>query len=235
MYTIYFQLKSVAQHNSYIRQLKKRNNICYSKISLYIRGMDTHTDIFKIETNHVIPSRGKVLISEPFLYDEMFGRSVILLVDHTPDGTMGLVLNKPLPLLLNEVLKEFKYTEDIPIYKGGPLSTDTLFYLHTLPDVEDSLQLGKGFYLNGDFNAIRRYILQGNEIDGKIRFFLGYSGWEHDQLSREIDENTWLVGSASIASLMNEKGSSGLWKDALGGLGGKYETWSRFPQIPALN
>ena len=63
--------------------------------------MDINTDIFKIETNHVLPSRGKVLISEPFLYDEMFGRSIILLVDHTLDGTMGLVLNKSLPLYLN--------------------------------------------------------------------------------------------------------------------------------------
>ena len=202
---------------------------------MYIRGMDTNADIFKIETNHVVPSRGKVLISEPFLYDEMFGRSVILLVDHSTDGTMGLVLNKPLPLSLNDVLKEFKDMSNIPIYKGGPLSTDTLFYLHTLKDVEDSLQIGKGVYLNGDFDAIRRYILQGNDIDGKIRFFLGYSGWEHDQLCQEIEENTWLIGSTSIASLMNEKGSAELWKNVLGQLGGKYEIWSRFPQIPTLN
>lgn len=202
---------------------------------MYIRGMDTNADIFKIETNHVVPSRGKVLISEPFLYDEMFGRSVILLVDHSTDGTMGLVLNKPLPLSLNDVLKEFKDISNIPIYKGGPLSTDTLFYLHTLKDVEDSLQIGKGVYLNGDFDAIRRYILQGNDIDGKIRFFLGYSDWEHDQLCQEIEENTWLIGSTSIASLMNEKGSAELWKNVLGQLGGKYEIWSRFPQIPTLN
>lgn len=202
---------------------------------MYIRGMDTNADIFKIETNHVVPSRRKVLISEPFLYDEMFGRSVILLVDHSTDGTMGLVLNKPLPLSLNDVLKEFKDINNIPIYKGGPLSTDTLFYLHTLKDVEDSLQIGKGVYLNGDFDAIRRYILQGNDIDGKIRFFLGYSGWEHDQLCQEIEENTWLIGSTGISSLMDEKGSAELWKNVLGQLGGKYEIWSRFPQIPTLN
>lgn len=202
---------------------------------MYIRGMDTNADIFKIETNHVVPSRGKVLISEPFLYDEIFGRSVILLVDHSTDGTMGLVLNKPLPLSLNDVLKEFKDINNIPIYKGGPLSTDTLFYLHTLKDVEDSLQIGKGVYLNGDFDAIRRYILQGNDIDGKIRFFLGYSGWEHDQLCQEIEENTWLIGSTGISSLMDEKGSAELWKNVLGQLGGKYEIWSRFPQIPTLN
>ena len=86
--------------------------------------MYSNINLFKIETNHVVPARGKVLISEPFLCDHMFGRSVILLVDHTHDGTMGLVLNKPLPLFLNDVLKDFDCPENIPIYKGGPLSTD---------------------------------------------------------------------------------------------------------------
>lgn len=84
---------------------------------MYIRGMYSNINLFKIETNHVVPARGKVLISEPFLCDHMFGRSVILLVDHTHDGTMGLVLNKPLPLFLNDVLKDFDCPESIPIYK----------------------------------------------------------------------------------------------------------------------
>lgn len=84
---------------------------------MYIRGMYSNINLFKIETNHVVPAQGKVLISEPFLCDHMFGRSVILLVDHTHDGTMGLVLNKPLPLFLNDVLKDFDCPESIPIYK----------------------------------------------------------------------------------------------------------------------
>ena len=74
--------------------------------------MYINTDIFKIETNHIVPARGKVLISEPFLCDHMFGRSVILLVDHTQDGTMGLVMNKPLPLFLNDLLSEIDCRED---------------------------------------------------------------------------------------------------------------------------
>lgn len=133
--------------------------------------MYSNIDLFKIETNHVVPARGKVLISEPFLCDHMFGRSVILLVDHTHDGTMGLVLNKPLPLFLNDVLKDFDCPENIPIYKGGPLSTDTLFYLHTLKGITRALPIGKGFYLNGDFEAIKDYIMQGNPVKGRIRFF----------------------------------------------------------------
>lgn len=197
--------------------------------------MYTNIDLFKIETNHVVPARGKILISEPFLCDHIFGRSVILLVDHTEEGTMGLVMNKPLPLYLNDVLKGFDCPEDIPIYKGGPISTDTLFYLHTLEGIAGALSIGKGFYLNGDFEAVKEYIMQGNPINGKIRFFLGYSGWEYDQLCQEIQENTWLVGKEDISSLMDEKSSGEFWKNALCKLGGKYEIWSRFPQIPTLN
>lgn len=197
--------------------------------------MYSNTDIFKIETNHVVPARGKILISEPFLCDHMFGRSVILLVDHTKDGTMGLVLNKPLPLFLNDVLQDFNYQENIPIYKGGPLSTDTLFYLHTLKDITGSLPISNGFYLNGDFDAVKEYILQGNPVKGKIRFFLGYSGWEYDQLCQELKENTWLVGKENIDTIMDENAGAELWKNSLGKLGSKYEMWSRFPQIPTLN
>ena len=197
--------------------------------------MYSNINLFKIETNHVVPARGKVLISEPFLCDHMFGRSVILLVDHTHDGTMGLVLNKPLPLFLNDVLKDFDCPESIPIYKGGPLSTDTLFYLHTLEGITGALSIGKGFYLNGDFNAIKEYIMRGNPIKGKIRFFLGYSGWEYEQLCREIKENTWLVGKEDLNSLMNVNNSKELWKNGLGKLGSKYEMWSHFPPIPTLN
>lgn len=197
--------------------------------------MYTNADIFKIETNHVVPARGKVLISEPFLCDYIFGRSVILLVDHTQEGTMGLVLNNPMPLFLNDILNGFDYPLNIPVYKGGPLSTDTLFYLHTLEDVPGSLPIAKNLYLNGEFNAIRQYIGEGNPVKGNIRFFLGYSGWDCQQLSLEIKENTWLIGKEDTATLMNEDSTGGLWRQALAKLGGKYKMWSRFPQIPTLN
>lgn len=215
--------------------VKTHTTICFLWNSLYISAMYSNADIFKIETNHVVPARGKVLISEPFLCDQMFGRSVILLVDHTQDGTMGLVLNKPLPLHLDDVLEGFSCAENIPIYKGGPISTDTLFYLHTFEDISGSLPIAKGFYLNGDFDAVKKYLMQGNPFQGKIRFFLGYSGWEHDQLCQEIKENTWLVGNENIDSMLDEKSSMELWKNALGKLGSKYEMWSRFPQIPTFN
>ena len=200
----------------------------------YFSGMNIDSDIFKIQSNNVLPSRGRILISEPFLRDATFGRSVILLVDHTDEGSMGLVINKQLPLFLNDIIMEFKYLDEIPLYKGGPIATDTLFYLHTLSDIPGSISISKGLYLNGDFDEIKKYILQGNKISEHIRFFLGYSGWESEQLSNEIRENTWLVSEEKKSYLMKSD-TKDMWRKALEKLGSKYETWSRFPQVPTLN
>ena len=200
----------------------------------YFSGMNIDSDIFKIQSNNVLPSRGRILISEPFLRDATFGRSVILLVDHTDEGSMGLVINKQLPLFLNDIIMEFKYLDEIPLYKGGPIATDTLFYLHTLSDIPGSISISKGLYLNGDFDELNKYILQGNKISECIRFFLGYSGWDSEQLSNEIRENTWLVSEEEKSYLMKNN-IKDMWRKALEKLGSKYETWSRFPQVPTLN
>lgn len=193
-----------------------------------------NADIYKIKSNNVVPSRGKILISEPFLRDFTFGRSVILLIDHSQEGSMGLIMNKNVTLFLNEVIKEFRYIENIPLYMGGPICTDTLFYIHTLPEIGGALPVTKGLYLNGDFDKIKHYILQGNPVKNNIRFFLGYSGWEYEQLNREIKENTWMVGKEDNPSLLTNN-IRNMWKKSLGKLGRKYETWSRFPQVPSMN
>ena len=196
--------------------------------------MDIDSDIFKIQSNNVLPSRGKILISEPFLRDATFGRSVILLIDHTDEGTMGLIINKPLPIFVNDIIKEFKYIDDIPLYKGGPVATDTLFYLHTLANISGAIPVSKGLYLNGDFDEIKKYILQGNKVDQHIRFFLGYCGWEGEQLNDELKENTWLVSKEDKDYLMNSD-TKDMWKEAVEKLGSKYEPWSRFPRVPTFN
>ena len=196
--------------------------------------MNIDSDIFKIQSNNVLPSRGKILISEPFLRDATFGRSVVLLIDHTEEGSMGLIINKQLPIFVNDIIKELNYIENIPFYKGGPIATDTLFYLHTLEAIPGAIPISKGLYLNGDFDEIKKYILQGNKVDRYIRFFLGYSGWESEQLSTELKENTWLVSKEENAYLMNGD-TKDMWKQALEKLGSKYETWSRFPQVPTFN
>lgn len=192
------------------------------------------TDIYKIKSNGELPAQGKILISEPFMVDKIFSRSVVLLIDHTSQGSMGLILNKQLPVSLNQVIKEFTYLEDIPLFLGGPMGKDTLFFLHTLEEIPDSYPLGRGLFLNGNYTAIKKYILQGNEYYGKIRFFVGYSGWENRQLTNEISQDDWLVGTEDPDFLLTASAKD-LWKDSLSKLGSKYEAWSHFPRFPILN
>ena len=197
--------------------------------------MNTAADLFKIETNHVVPEKGSLLISEPFLQDGIFGRAVILLVDHSEGGSMGLVLNKPLPIHLGDVLTDFDGAGDIPLYRGGPVGTDTLFYLHTFAGLEGAMEVADGLWLNGDFEAVKHYIRQGNPVEGRLRFFLGYSGWDGGQLLREVNENAWLIGSGEWGEVMSPAAVQGLWKQSMCRLGGKYEIWSRFPRNPIFN
>lgn len=199
--------------------------------------MKLNTDIlnlFKIESNNIVPAKGRILIAAPFLVEPDFGRSVILLIEHTEQGSMGLVFNRIMRYNLNHLIKGLDELEPIPLYKGGPIGMDTLFYLHDLEDVPNSLSMGNGIYLNGDFNAVKEYLLSGRYKEGKVRFFLGYSGWDSKQIIDELKTNTWVVAEENLTFLLDEP-IDRLWKSTLERLGYKYKTWSKFPQIPALN
>jgi putative transcriptional regulator len=163
----------------------------------------------------------------------VFGRSVVFVVDHNDEGTMGLILNKKLSLSLNSIVDELRFFDTIPLYHGGPVGHDVLFYLHTLDDVPDSLNMGNGLYLNGDFEYVKRYILNGGDYSS-MRFFLGYACWDSMQLMGEIAENTWIVGKEDVVGMLRSDSGS-LWKQVMSRQGSKYEIWSRFPQIPLMN
>ena len=100
---------------------------------------------------------------------------------------MGFVLNKKTDLIVNSFFKEFAEFPEIPIYLGGPVSPNRLFFIHSLGDniIPDALKINDYLYFDGDFNALKRYILNGHPIDGKVKFFLGYSGWTEGQLNHE--------------------------------------------------
>ncbi len=85
----------------------------------------------QIKTNNLSPAKGRLLLSEPFMGDYYFGRSVILLAEHNEDGTIEVILNKPATVGFNEVLRDFPEF-DAPVYIGGPVETNSLFYIHTL-------------------------------------------------------------------------------------------------------
>lgn len=191
-------------------------------------------NIFKIEHNNIKPQQGRVLISVPFLKDLFFKKSVILLTEYNSEGAFGFILNKPYDYKLHEILDNVPES-DIPVSYGGPVSNDTLHFIHTLGDsIPNTTQISKHLYWGGDFEYIINLIREGEIPENKIRFFIGYSGWAKGQLETEISQNTWLVGNMQETSIMHSNEEK-YWNDSLKQLGEKYAIWSNFPDDPKLN
>ncbi|MFW5792648.1 MAG: YqgE/AlgH family protein [Bacteroidota bacterium] len=181
------------------------------------------------------PSTGRMLLSEPALQDYYFARSVVLLVEHSEvDGTVGLILNKPVNLKLNEVVKDFPKV-DFPLYLGGPVHPDRLFYIHTLGDaIPGSSEVFKGVYWGGDINALMKLIETKSISNSEVRFFIGYSGWNPGQLDSELSEKSWIVSQINKSSVMGLKPER-LWGNLLKKMGNEYAIWSNYPLDPILN
>ena len=196
--------------------------------------MNIDKDIFKIKTNKIIPKAGKILISEPFLNDYYFGRSVILLTEHSQEGSVGFVLNKPIKIALNELLKDFPKFDSL-ISAGGPVKPDTIHYIHTLGDfLPDSIMITNGIYWGGDFVELKKLIKSGLIKKDQIRFFVGYSGWSANQLDNELKINSWLVSSLDVDTIM-KKNEPSIWSESVLQLGDEYKIWLNFPENPKLN
>lgn len=198
--------------------------------------MATYNNIFKITHNNLLPAQGSILISEPFLQDAYFQRSVVLLIEHNTQGSMGFVLNKKTDLIVNTFFPELEEYPEIPIYLGGPVSANRLFFIHSLGDliIPDSVKIKDRLYFDGDFEALKRYIQNGHSIEGKVKFFLGYSGWTEGQLGNEISKNSWVVSHAAKENVLLADGES-FWKNSLEQLGSNYEAWTKYPKDPYLN
>ena len=193
--------------------------------------------LFKIEMTRHTPYLGALLISEPFLREEYFCHSVICLIDYKlGNSTMGIVMNKKTKYQLNDLIPDIYSQFDIPIFCGGPLSNDRLYYIHSLGDIiTDSKKILDGLYIGGDFNDIIEYINSGNEINGKIRFFIGYSGWDPGQLEDEIKNHVWAVTPSQCnLNLLHGDGDK-YWHRYVKIMGEEYNGWKYHPETPSLN
>ena len=180
------------------------------------------------------PSAGILLISDPFLKDPNFMRTVVFLCEHKEQGSFGFVLNRRYENTIDEIIPELEGYK-LPVYYGGPVQTDTLHFIHQYPEqIPGSLEVIKGVYWGGEFDKVIQLVLK-KEIDiNKIRFFIGYSGWGEGQLAEELTEKSWLTVKA-IRKLVFHKKHEDIWKDALKELGGDYEMMINFPIDPQLN
>lgn len=182
----------------------------------------------------ISPSKGILLIANPFLQAPTFIRTVIFVCEHVAEGTFGFILNKRLPQNLNELLPDYTGT-DFPVYQGGPVQGDTLHFLHLYPDlISGGEEVGEGVYWGGNFESLLIHLKNNDISQDKIRFFLGYSGWSEGQLDNEIKEEAWLTVSATRKLIFDTKPED-VWKDALTHLGGDYKMMINFPLDPQMN
>ncbi len=185
--------------------------------------------------NNIHPETSGLLISEPFMLDPNFRRSVVLLADHNDEGTIGYVMNQRSDAVLAEIMPDCE-TCDLPVYVGGPVATDTLHFIHCRYDKIDSgAEIGKGLFWGGNFERVKELLRKGEINDNDIRFFVGYSGWEPGQLDQELNQNAWLVSDKYNPGLLFMEEGDQLWKSIIMELGPRYQHIVNFPETPMWN
>ena len=178
---------------------------------------------------------GDFLIATPtVLGDFNFQRSGILMVDSKASGSVGFIINKKLEYSLDDLMENIK--TPFPVYFGGPVEQDNLFFVHTLGAlVPGSVQIQKGLFWSGDYEAVINLIESRKISPNQIRFFLGYSGWSEGQLESEIEENSWVVVKGLKTHDWMGNPPENFWKNQMRALGGKYLIWSNAPENPMSN
>ncbi|WP_298778883.1 YqgE/AlgH family protein [uncultured Polaribacter sp.] len=184
--------------------------------------------------SHLKPLKGRLLIAEPsILNDSSFNRAIILITEFTAINSVGFILNRPLNYTINDLLPDI--TCDFNIYQGGPVEQDNLYFVHKIPDlIPESIKIDEGIYWGGTFEVLKHLLNEGLIAKDEIRFFLGYSGWEKDQLTNEINTNSWFISENDFDNIFSKENDS-LWRNKLIQKGGNYKLWANAPSDINLN
>jgi putative transcriptional regulator len=186
-----------------------------------------------MEKPRIKPKQGSILISEPSLRDFYFRQSVVLLAEHNDEGTFGVIINKPIEARVKDIIRGFP-GQNLPLYLGGPVKTDSLFFIHTRSDIDQSVPIMQGLYWGGDLTAIKALLKNKTMSPSEIRFFVGYSGWSANQLDRELREKSWVLSQTTVSEIINDHPEM-LWSNYLKSMGQDYAIWANFPADPAFN
>lgn len=184
--------------------------------------------------NTAQPAKGKLLISDPFMGDPYFNRSVILLCEHNEEGSFGFILNKYVELDLDDILQGLPPMES-RISLGGPVENNNLYYIHTLGEtLPGSVEVVDGIFVGGDFEIVKSLMNDGKVADSEIRFFVGYSGWGEEQLADELETESWYVADVLNLPIM-DTARDDLWSLAFKQMGGSFAPLANFPADPGMN
>jgi putative transcriptional regulator len=177
--------------------------------------------------------RGQLLIASATLLDPNFRRTVVLIGEHTEEGAMGVVLNRPSSVVVAEAVPALAGLVDDGevVYVGGPVQPGAVVALaeHEEPTDAASITFGNIGFLNAEVDAEEL-----EERLRRIRVFAGYAGWGAGQLEAELEAEAWIVEPAEPADVFTEAPSE-LWSAVLQRKGGEFALLARMPPDPSLN
>jgi putative transcriptional regulator len=181
---------------------------------------------------------GRLLVASPRLGDPNFERSVVLMLDHGPDGALGVVLNRPTGLPVDEILDVWRdqalAAPPGVVFRGGPVSPDAVIGL-ARTEVADVDETVWRLVLDGVATVDLAVAPDEQPVPvAGVRMFAGYSGWSPDQLEDELAEGAWIVLDAVVADVFTDEADS-LWHDVLQRQGGKLALLAAYPPHPSVN
>jgi putative transcriptional regulator len=177
---------------------------------------------------------GQLLLAEPFMVDPNFRRTAVLLCEHDNEGSLGLIINRPVGLKIADVVAEFP-DFDAEVYYGGPVHGDSLHFIHNLGDLlEESLKVTDGVWWGGDFDSLK--FLVSNELitPDRIRFFIGCAGWSGGQLDEEMEGGSW-ISVPMHPNYAFRSDPAEVWSLAMYNKGSQYEIIAEIPEYSAWN
>lgn len=180
--------------------------------------------------------RGRLLVATPALTDPNFARSVILLLEHSLEGAVGLVLNRPSETLVAEVLPDWSGQLAPPpvVFVGGPVSPDGAICLGRSP-ANIPVAAGLWTFFDGAVSTIDLIAGPGSApAGGEVRVYAGYSGWGFEQLAAEIAIGSWYVVDGGVGDVFCADPDE-LWRGVLKRQSGQLAMVANFPSDPTLN
>jgi putative transcriptional regulator len=177
--------------------------------------------------------RGKLLIAGPQLLDPNFWRTVVLIVEHSPEGALGLVLNRPAENTVGEAVPQLDGLLDPeePLFVGGPVAPSSVIVLGQFERPDQAALISFG-----DIGVLRSGAVEADEGVSlrRGRAFIGHSGWGPGQLDDELERGDWIIDGARERDAFTERPGD-LWSEVLVRKGGSYALVARMPPDPSMN